>query len=275
MSGFSPASTAIRRALLAGKRRPRVPGGSPTSRIADGYEFAELRAYVPGDDVRRIDWAATARCGDLQTRVMLEDVSLTFAGLLDDTPSMKVGRNRPLLEAGREALHAWYACATSDDRCLRVAGETLLPSGAKRGPVSAAIALHAAVTFDLGRSLAVASTALRPGSALLAIGDWYDLDETPQTDATLALLSRRCDCTMLFARDPWFGGLPLGGFVRMRGVEGGNVRAYIGAAERARYERAVRARERTMLARFETAGWRSGILDERDGAASLAAAFGV
>ena len=52
----------LRDALLRGKRRPRRFGaGSPTMYRGDGYEFIELREYVPGDDVRRIDWAATAR----------------------------------------------------------------------------------------------------------------------------------------------------------------------------------------------------------------------
>ena len=33
-----------------------------------GMEFAEVRAYVPGDDVRSIDWRATARRRDLVVR---------------------------------------------------------------------------------------------------------------------------------------------------------------------------------------------------------------
>ncbi len=69
----------IREALLRARRRPRNLGaGSPTIYRRVGYEFVELRAYVPGDDVRRIDWAATARSGELQTRVVLEDVALTL-----------------------------------------------------------------------------------------------------------------------------------------------------------------------------------------------------
>src|SRR5580692_9234279 len=106
----------IRDALLRARRRPRhIAAGSPTVYRGDGYEFVELRAYVPGDDVRRIDWAATARSGDLQTRVVLEDVALTLAAIVDTSPSMRVGRTRPVLEAGREALQAWFGAATGDD----------------------------------------------------------------------------------------------------------------------------------------------------------------
>ncbi|MGB6644472.1 MAG: hypothetical protein WBE35_05545, partial [Candidatus Cybelea sp.] len=123
------------------------------------------------------------------------------------------------------------------------------------------------------RTLRTARAALPRGTALLAIGDWYDLDAT--LDRDLAELGSRYDCTALIARDPWYEGLPLGGFVRMRGAEGGNVRVYLGARERAAFNDAVRRREAELARRFESANWRSGVLREEDGALSLAASFGL
>ncbi len=250
-----------------------MPGGSPTSRRGDGYEFVELREYVAGDDVRRIDWAASARTGELQTRVILEDVALTLAAILDDSPSMQVGRRRALLDAGREAVRTWYDAAAPDDRCTRIVGEAMHPGGAQRGAASAAAAMGASGPFDLARSLHVARAALPPGAALLAVSDWFDLRD--DADALLHGLARRCDCTMLLARDPWFDGLPLSGIVRMQGAEGGVLRGFIGAAERARFAAVVREREASLLERFTAAGWRTGLLHEADGTASVAAAFGV
>ncbi len=250
-----------------------MPGGSPTSRRGDGYEFVELRGYVPGDDVRRIDWAATARSGELQTRIVLEDVGLTLAGILDDSPSMQVGRRRPLLGAAREALRLWYEVAEPEDRCVRVIGKALAPTSGLRGAPSAAAALGAGGSFELQQSLETARSALRAGTALLAIGDWFDLRD--DADELLYVLARRYDCTALLARDPWFDGFALSGIVRMRGAEGGTLRAYVGKQEQARYEQAVRRREAQLLRRFALAGWRTGVLEESRGAASLAAAFGV
>src|ERR1700682_3795211 len=107
--------------MLTGRQRPGVGGaGAPVKRRSDGYEFAELRAYVPGDDPRRIDWAATARAGDLQSRVMLEDVGLTLAAILDVSASMEIGRRVAPIDAGRAALQAWFGAANSDDRCIVV-----------------------------------------------------------------------------------------------------------------------------------------------------------
>jgi uncharacterized protein (DUF58 family) len=264
----------IREALLRARRRPRHLGaGSPTIYRGDGYEFVELRAYVAGDDVRRIDWAATARSGELQTRVVLEDVALTLAAILDESPSMRVGRRRPLLDAGREALHAWFGAATGEDRCIRVTDAGVTPPALQRSAHGALASMARGDRFDIARALRTARAALPRGTALLAVGDWYELDDS--LDRELAELGARFDCTALVARDPWYDGLPLGGFVRLRGAEGGRTRAYIGPRERAAFFEAVRRRERRLVRRFELANWRTGVLRESDGAASLAAAFGL
>jgi uncharacterized protein (DUF58 family) len=253
----------LRDALLRGKRRPqRFGAGSPTTYRGDGYEFVELRSYVPGDDVRRIDWAATARAGELQTRIVLEDVALTMAAMIDDTGSMDVGRERSLATAAREAIDTWYAAARPGDRTLRVGSDHC---GTPHEPV--------ATQFACESALATARLALRRGTALLAVGDWYELDR--RHDDLLASLGAWCDCTALIARDPWYDGLPVGGIVRFRGAEGGTLRAFIGARERANFRGAVLAREEALYERFTRAGWRVGLLDEADGARSLRLAFGV
>jgi uncharacterized protein (DUF58 family) len=253
----------LRDALLRGKRRPRRFGaGSPTMYRGDGYEFVELRAYVPGDDVRRIDWAATARAGELQTRVVLEDVALTLAALVDDSPSMHVGRNRSLFEAAGDAVGAWFGSARSGDRLLRVANDHV---GPPHFPIER--------SFDLTGALVTARAALRRGTALLAIGDWYELED--RHDDLLSNLGAWCDCTAMVTRDPWYEGLPIGGIVRFSGAEGGRLRAYLGPRERASFVRAVRERESTVIDRFTRAGWRTGLLREDDGVASLRETFGI
>ncbi len=266
----------IRDALLRGRRRPRnVGAGSPTVYRGDGYEFVELRAYVPGDDVRRIDWAATARSGDLQTRVILEDVALTLAAIVDSSPSMHVGKRRPMFCAAREALGAWFGAAATDDRCLEIGADRITPPALQRNPYAVLASVGSATTppFDAAHALRTARGALPRGSALLAISDWYDL--SAEDDGLLAELGARYDCTALIARDPWYDELPLDGIVRLRGAEGGRIRAYVGRREREAYRRAVRERETSTLLRFTNTHWRTGVLRERDGAASLGAAFGL
>lgn len=244
---------AIREALLRGKRRPRRTGaGSPTMYRGDGYEFVELREYVPGDDVRRIDWAATARTAQLQTRVVLEDVALTLCAIVDESPSMRVGRKRALIESAHEAAQTWYAAADRSDR---------------------AVYLDLDEPFALTRAFEVAHAVLPRGSALLVVSDFWDIQDD---DDQLIRLGLRFDCTALVARDPWYEGLPLGGFVRLRDAETGRVaRVFLGERERRRYAQAVRDREEYLLGRFARANWRAGLFDERDGKDALRRAFGV
>ncbi len=266
----------LREALLRGRRRPRAWGsGSPTTYRGDGYEFVELRSYVPGDDVRRIDWAATARAGALQTRIVLEDVALTLGAIVDDSGSMQVGRQRRLLDAAQEALDLWLESALCDDRVMRIGPDVVVPRGGLRGRLAARIAkAPIEVAFDLRSCLETAQAALPRGSALVAISDWHDVGK-PQIARLLAELGRRFDCTALVARDPWYDDFPLRGFATFRGTEGGALGVFVGARERANYLRAVRAREERIVRSLDDARWRVGILHESDGTAALADAFGI
>lgn len=47
--------------ILHPRESRAVWGQHPSRRLADGHEFAELHPYVPGDRLRDLNWAATAR----------------------------------------------------------------------------------------------------------------------------------------------------------------------------------------------------------------------
>jgi uncharacterized protein (DUF58 family) len=69
--------------LLAGDYRALVHG--------DGSELAQIRPYVPGDDVRSIDWNVTARTGEPHVREHLAERVLVTWLVLDTSPSMQFG----------------------------------------------------------------------------------------------------------------------------------------------------------------------------------------
>jgi len=56
-----------------------------------GLEFDELRQYQPGDDIRGIDWKATAKTGKLHVRLKLVDKRVTIVFLVDKSRSEKFG----------------------------------------------------------------------------------------------------------------------------------------------------------------------------------------
>jgi uncharacterized protein (DUF58 family) len=56
-----------------------------------GVEFAEVREYQPGDDVRAIDWNVTARLGSAYVKRYLEERELTVLFVVDASASGQFG----------------------------------------------------------------------------------------------------------------------------------------------------------------------------------------
>ncbi len=82
-----------------------------------GMEFDEVRPYVPGDDVRTIDWNVTARTGEVFVKRFVEERELTVMLLVDISPSQNFGSgNRSKREAAVElsAMLAFSAIKNQD-----------------------------------------------------------------------------------------------------------------------------------------------------------------
>ena len=56
-----------------------------------GVEFDEVRPYVPGDDVRSIDWNVTARMGEPFIKRYVEERQLTIMIMADVSASQDFG----------------------------------------------------------------------------------------------------------------------------------------------------------------------------------------
>jgi uncharacterized protein (DUF58 family) len=82
-----------------------------------GMEFEEVRPYVPGDDVRTIDWNVTARMGETFVKRYVEERELTVVLLVDVSASQDFGSGeRSKREAAVElsALLAFSAIHNND-----------------------------------------------------------------------------------------------------------------------------------------------------------------
>lgn len=78
--------------LVVGRRlRGLLAGDYRSSDQGEGIELAQLRPYVPGDDVRAIEWNVTARTRIPHVRVNLAERALVTWLLLDASPSMQFG----------------------------------------------------------------------------------------------------------------------------------------------------------------------------------------
>lgn len=123
-----------RRAVLgasAGQRRSRHYGSS--------LDLADYRAYVPGDDIRRLDWGAYARLGRLLVRLYEGEEDTCVTLWVDTSASMAwdpAGKERPA--RGLAGALAYLALA-ADDRaaCIGFAGRVVGRTGPLRGKRSA------------------------------------------------------------------------------------------------------------------------------------------
>jgi uncharacterized protein (DUF58 family) len=92
--GPGPMPLAVLRALevTIGRRVEGMLAGDYRSALRGiGTELAQVRPYVPGDDVRRMDWNVTARTGEPHVRVELAERVLVSWLVLDTSASMQFG----------------------------------------------------------------------------------------------------------------------------------------------------------------------------------------
>ncbi|MBQ8032361.1 MAG: DUF58 domain-containing protein, partial [Elusimicrobiaceae bacterium] len=74
-----------------------------------GIEFAEVREYVPGDDVRSIDWNVTARIGVPYIKKFNETRELTVFIACDVSGSQQFGSLDKLKQQAAAELAALFA----------------------------------------------------------------------------------------------------------------------------------------------------------------------
>lgn len=198
-----------------------------------GLDFADLREYVPGDDIRKLDWNVFARTLTPHVREYHEEKQLTVWLMLDATPSMQFGRQRSkwmhaVELAGLLGLMAQQAGHRLGAMIVDVQGTVILPpqmgenhllhvlqlclqrvgaqppsSGAPVAGVSADL-----LSDPLGRAARELAQVVGKQSTVFLISDFW----SAQTDwlAVLGGLSRRARLYSLWCRDVVEATLPEG-----------------------------------------------------------------
>lgn len=106
-------------------------GTAPSKHFGRGLDFAEVREYHAGDEVRMMDWNVTARTGRAHIKVFMEERERPVIFLVDQTPSMQFGTRgmfKSAMAVRLAALLGW--CALNDGD--RIGGVVALPSQIKR-----------------------------------------------------------------------------------------------------------------------------------------------
>src|SRR5215203_593594 len=111
--------------------RGRMKGERRSKRKGQSVEFADFRQYVPGDDLRFIDWNLFARLERLYLKMFLEEEDLHFYVLIDASRSMDFGEPTKLQYAKQLAAALGFIGLCRADR---VKIETLGSSRRAPGP---------------------------------------------------------------------------------------------------------------------------------------------
>src|ERR687895_2398639 len=96
--------------------RGRMKGERRSKRKGQSVEFADFRNYVPGDDLRLLDWNLYARLDKLIVKLFLEEEDLHFYTLIDASLSMDFGEPTKLRHAKQLAAALGYIGLVRGDR---------------------------------------------------------------------------------------------------------------------------------------------------------------
>ena len=233
-----------------------------------GLDFADLREYVPGDDVRAIDWNVTARTDIPHVREYLEEREATAWFLLDLSPSLDFGSAdgervkrsvlidavatfaRILARRGNRVGAILYADRiertivprTGRDQVLRLVDALLAMPLRPAGGMT-----------DLRPLLETALRTARRRSIVFLVSDFIAV---PGWEGPLALLARRHDLVAIRLVDPHERELPDVGPLIVEDAETGE-QLFVDSHDpgfRQRFHEAAERREAELAAAFRRAG---------------------
>ncbi len=235
------------------KVRSSQSGGYLSRIRGRGMEFAEVRSYQPGDDVRNIDWRVTARSGKPHTKLFQEERERPVL--------LAVDYRRPMFFATRgcfkavqasklAALLAWRALEQGDRVGAFLFSEDrhceLRPQLGKAGVLSLLRQMVADPAWQrplhhpfeprqrLAQTLMRLRRVARPGSLILLLSDFAQWDE--QVEKQLSLLARHNDLGLIFCYDPLEGELPPAGSYRVSDGKRDLTMSTLGRAGRQAYQ---------------------------------------
>jgi uncharacterized protein (DUF58 family) len=231
-----------------------------------GVDFADLRDYQPGDDIRYIDWNVTARMATPYVRQYVEDREITAWFLLDLSPSMDFGTvqnlkrailvdfvatlTRLLTRHGNRVGAIFYGSRVERTiparggriQVLRLINDLLKQPQLARAPFT-----------NLSPLLAAGLHGIRRRALIFIISDFIS---APGWERPLSLLNHRHEVVAIRLWDPREAELPDIGPIIMEDAETGE-HLYVDTHDRKfrrRFQEAARQREAALTETFKRAG---------------------
>jgi uncharacterized protein (DUF58 family) len=190
-------------------------------------EFAEVRAYEPGDDFRAIDWNVSARLASPFVKTFTEERELTVMLVVDQSGSTRFGRpmTKAALAVEVGAVLA-LAAAAQNDRvgALLFADEVERVIPPRKGRRHALRVIRDLIAFapegrhtNLAASLLYATRLLRHRSIVVVLSDFV----AEGWERPLRRLAARHEVVAIAVEDPRERNLPDAGWLELSDAETG------------------------------------------------------
>jgi uncharacterized protein (DUF58 family) len=236
------------RLLLQNSRIHARQGGAYLSSFKGrGMEYEESRLYLPGDDIRSMDWRVTARTGDPHTKVFREERERPVLLWLDLNPSMMFatrGAYKAVVASQTAAMLGWSTNAHNDRLGALLFADGQHTELKPRRGKSAVLDLigriynHPAWSSNSRQSAGSQSAMTRlrkvahPGSLIFLLSDFHDLDSNSKTQLTS--IARHNDVVLIQFYDPVEAELPAPGVYKVS--DGKHLLRFSSANEKVRRE---------------------------------------
>jgi len=221
----------------------------------EGFEFTELREYVHGDDVRKIDWKTTAKLGKPFIKIYREEreLNVVTAVMMGGSTYFGTVKQKSDVMAELVALLGFSAVKNGDLFSNIIFADKLYNMSK---PNKKFFAIEDAVTkvhnFDmLGKGSDYKSFTdtlykrIRRKSLLFIISDFVG-------EVDLALLSKKHDVVALVVRDRFEENPEALGEIRLMDMEHNrSFEGMVGNAELASYKRALATNDENLYAHFK------------------------
>lgn len=238
-------------------------GAHRSAYLGDGMDLAEIREYLPGDDVRSIDWNVTARTGQPHVRVFEPEREVGVFFVIDRSASMGFGTAAQTKEELLQQVVAAVSAIIlrSGDRIggMLFGDEhlTALPFSSGRRAALRLLQLLEEVKPEEGRqsrldlALDEANRVVKRSSVVVVVSDWISAGGWEEP---LKRLAHRHEVLAVEIRDPREALLPPVGPLILQDPETGNQleldtsRPHVRQAYEAAAEEQIRRREQTFAA---------------------------
>lgn len=271
------------------KRSPYVWQGQHASHgQGSGLDFDQIKAYQPGEPVRKINWAATARLGNQTPLVNVyhEEKTTTVMLLVDLSASMDFGSQRLSKRhlAAEISASLVYSALASHDRIglLGFASQVMVYFPPRKEPayqraIPATILTASSQAGEVNFQLVVhyLQQVLKQTALLFVLSDFLASD-TLDIQVALAQLRRRHDTIPLVITDPLERDLPVGrARLVTRDMETGKLSAYSFTRKNRQHLQHLRqTRDKTLHHMFQSLGLRYlRIMPSSDYVSDLSALF--